>query len=128
MANAGRNLPAREGDLSMLHFMRLSAHRVGGAIMALLLWLAIMQSGAAGYDAREGRQRFDQQALDVMIAPIALYPDQLLTQVLMAATYPQEIDEAARWARARPGLSGDAAVRIAEGFDWDPSVRSLTAF
>jgi hypothetical protein len=46
----------------------------------------------------------------------------------MAATYPREVEEAARWSRERPGLSGDAAVRIARDQDWDPAVRSLLAF
>ena len=107
----------------MLHIARLFVLRIGALLM--VLGLASAQSGALASDARP---RFDQSALDAMIAPIALYPDQLLTQVLMAATYPEEVDEAARWSRARPGLSGDAAVRTADGFDWDPSVRSLTAF
>lgn len=78
--------------------------------------------------AQYGPPRFDRQALESMLAPLALYPDPLLSQVLMAATYPREVDEAARWLRARAGLSGDAAVRTAEGWDWDPSVRSLLAF
>lgn len=72
--------------------------------------------------------RYDRAALDAMLAPIALYPDALLSHVLMAATYPEEIDEAATWLRARPGLSGDAAVRTSADQDWDPSVRSLVAF
>ena len=72
--------------------------------------------------------RFDRPALDSMLAPIALYPDALLSQVLMAATYPDEVEEAADWLRARPGLSGDAAVRTSEDQDWDPAVRSLLAF
>ena len=63
-----------------------------------------------------------------MLAPIALYPDALLSQILMASTYPLEVVEAARWSRARPGLSGDDAVRAAEGENWDPSVKSLVAF
>src|SRR5262245_43130787 len=107
----------------MLHVTRLFLLRIGALFVAI--WLASAQSGAFANDAGPP---FDQSALDAMIGPIALYPDQLLTQLLMAATYPQEVDEAARWSRARPGLSGDAAVRTAEGFDWDPSVRSLTAF
>ena len=107
----------------MLQIARSFVLRIGGGL--ILLWLAASQSGAF---ASESRARFDQPALDAMIAPIALYPDQLLTQVLMAASYPQEIEEAARWSRARPGLSGDAAVRTAAEYDWDPSVRSLTAF
>ena len=107
----------------MLHFTRSFVLRIGAALMAV--WLAGAASAACAQDMRS---RFDQPALDAMLAPIALYPDQLLTQVLMAATYPEEVAEAARWSRERPGLSGDAAVRTAEGFDWDPSVRSLTAF
>jgi hypothetical protein len=63
-----------------------------------------------------------------MLAPDALYPDSLLSQVLMAATYPLEVVEAARWARAHPGLLGDEAVRAAADKDWDPSVKSMLAF
>ena len=69
-----------------------------------------------------------QAELDQMLAPIALYPDALLSQVLMAATYPIEVVEAARWSRANPGLQGDDAVRAVQNEDWDPSVKSLVAF
>ncbi|HKQ30485.1 MAG TPA: DUF3300 domain-containing protein, partial [Burkholderiales bacterium] len=71
---------------------------------------------------------FSQQELEQMLAPIALYPDALLSQVLMASTYPLEIVEAARWSRAHPGLKGEAAVRAVENRSWDPSVKSLVAF
>jgi hypothetical protein len=71
---------------------------------------------------------YTQAELDQMLAPIALYPDALLSQVLMAATYPIEVVEAARWTRANPGLRGDAAVRAVQNQDWDPSVQSLVAF
>jgi hypothetical protein len=71
---------------------------------------------------------FSPQELDQMLAPIALYPDALLSQVLMAATYPLEVVEAARWSRANPGLAGDGAVHAADGMSWDPSVKSLVAF
>jgi hypothetical protein len=73
-------------------------------------------------------QAFSQAELDQMLAPIALYPDELLSQVLMAATYPLEIVEAARWASAHPGLRGEQAVNAAAGQPWDPSVKSLLAF
>lgn len=63
-----------------------------------------------------------------MLAPIALYPDPLLTQILMASTYPLEVVKAARWARAHPGLQGEEAVRAVADEDWDPSVKSLVAF
>jgi hypothetical protein len=71
---------------------------------------------------------FAQEDLDRMLAPIALYPDALLSQILMAATYPLEVVEAARWSRANPGLQGDQAVRAVEQRAWDPSVKSLAAF
>ncbi len=76
----------------------------------------------------QGRPAFSQQQLDQMLAPIALYPDALLSQILMAATYPGEVVEAARWSRANPGLDGDRAVRAVERIDWDASVKSLVAF
>src|SRR5271169_8007 len=71
---------------------------------------------------------FSQQELDQMLAPIALYPDPLLSQILMASTYPLEVVEAARWSRANPNLRGDDAVRAIQQRDWDPSVKSLVAF
>jgi hypothetical protein len=71
---------------------------------------------------------FTQQELDQMLAPIALYPDSLLSQILMAATYPIEIVQAARWSRANPNLTGDQAVKAVEQNNWDPSVKSLVAF
>ena len=68
------------------------------------------------------------QQLDQLLAPIALYPDGLLAQVLMAATYPLEVVEAARWVKANPEIKGDAAVKACEDKGWDVSVQSLVAF
>ena len=63
-----------------------------------------------------------------MLAPIALYPDPLLSQILMAATYPLEVVQAARWSSANPMLKGDAAVHAVGSQNWDSSVKSLVAF
>lgn len=71
---------------------------------------------------------YTQQELDQILAPIALYPDALLSQILMASTYPLEVVQASRWIRANPGLKGDDAVRVVGNQDWDPSVKSLVAF
>jgi hypothetical protein len=71
---------------------------------------------------------FSQAELDQMLAPIALFPDSLLSQVLIAATYPLEIVEAARWSRQNPQLRGEEAVAAAAGRGWDPSVLALVAF
>jgi hypothetical protein len=69
-----------------------------------------------------------QDQLDALLAPIALYPDDLLAQVLMASTYPLEVVEAARFVQQNPGLSGAALDDAVRTMRWDPSVQSLTAF
>src|SRR5256885_3436058 len=68
-----------------------------------------------------------QPELDQMLAPIALYPDSLLSQIFMASTYPLEVVEAARWSRANPGLTGQQAGDAVGGKDLDASVKSLAA-
>jgi len=95
-------------------------------LFALALSLALLFA-PLNATAQE-RPVFSQPELDQMLAPIALYPDALLSQILMAATYPLQIVEADRWSKRHPGLTGDAAVRAVEQFDWDPSVKSLVAF
>lgn len=74
------------------------------------------------------RKLFSPAELDQILAPIALYDDALLSQVLMASTYPLEIVEAARWQQANPGPTGDAAVAAVADKTWDVSVKSLVAF
>src|SRR6056297_3637608 len=71
---------------------------------------------------------FSEAELDQLLAPIALYPDALLSQVLIAATYPLEIVSAARWSRDNPDLDGENAVAAVADRDWDPSVKALVAF
>jgi hypothetical protein len=71
---------------------------------------------------------FKQEELDQLLAPIALYPDSLLTQVLMASTYPLEIVQANRWAKENKDMKGDALAKALEEQPWDPSVRSLVNF
>ena len=71
---------------------------------------------------------FAPEELDQMLAPLALYPDSLLAQVLMAATYPGDVADAVAWSKAHPDSSGDAAVRQVANEPWDPSVQSLVAF
>jgi hypothetical protein len=68
--------------------------------------------------------------LDQLVAPIALYPDPLLAQILMASTYPLEVVEAARWVGlpANRGLSGEALMNALAAQSWDPSVKALVAF
>jgi hypothetical protein len=71
---------------------------------------------------------YDQAELDAMLAPIALQPDGVVSQVLIAATYPDEVHAAARWSRANPHMRGDPALRAVENEPWDPAVKALVAF
>lgn len=99
------------------------------AWMQLLLALLFAPLAFAEDNQNQPAQpAFSQQELDQMLAPIALYPDALLSQVLMASTYPLEVVQAARWSRAHPDLKGDDAVKAVEKNNWDPSVISLVAF
>jgi hypothetical protein len=72
--------------------------------------------------------KVSNQQLDSLTAPIALYPDALLAQVLMAATFPQDVQAAAEWSKANAKLQGDDAVKAVASEPWDPSVQSLVAF
>lgn len=66
--------------------------------------------------------------IDQWVAPIALYPDALLSQILMASTYPANVIQAAQWSEDNPKMQGDAAIQAVAGQPWDPSVKSLVAF
>ena len=74
--------------------------------------------------------KLDKKELDQLLAPIALYPDELLTNVLMGATYPLDIVQAARWVKepANAKLKGDALAKAVESKEWDPSIKALVQF
>jgi|GEM_PF-1647814 len=84
----------------------------------------VATSIASGEEVR----RFPEDRIEQLVAPIALYPDALLAQVLMAATYPSEVVQAARWARRHQKLSVEELQDALEDKPWDPSVKSLVAF
>jgi len=75
-----------------------------------------------------GAPTFSNEQLEQLVAPIALYPDSLLSQVLMAATYPADVAEAAKWSKANKDMKGDAATQAVQNQPWDPAVQSLAAF
>jgi hypothetical protein len=83
---------------------------------------------AQGTGAPAQSTAFKKEELEQIVAPIALYPDALLAQVLMASTYPLEIVQAARWAKEHPEVKGDAVAKEMEKQVWDPAVKSLVAF
>ncbi|HYL92659.1 MAG TPA: DUF3300 domain-containing protein, partial [Alphaproteobacteria bacterium] len=73
-------------------------------------------------------QTFTADQLTDLVAPIALYPDGLLSQVLVASTYPLEIVEAQQWLQQNPTLRGTELTDAAQQESWDPSVQVLVAF
>ena len=99
-------------------------------VRSLVLWwlAASVLLVAAARSQTNTPPPFSAEELDALVAPIALYPDSLLSQVLMASTYPLEVVQAARWAKANPDAKGDAALKKVENESWDVSVKSLTAF
>ena len=74
------------------------------------------------------KSTFSTAQIDQWVAPIALYPDPLLSQVLMASTYPANVVQAVQWSRDNPTQQGDAAIQAVANQPWDPSVKSLVAF
>ena len=73
------------------------------------------------------QQALTQQQLQQLVAPIALYPDALLAQVLTASTYPLEVTMAARWSEKNQNLKGAALEDAMQKQPWDPSVKGLTS-
>ena len=94
--------------------------------LALILLMAMPLRVLA--EANNTPELFQQEELDQMLAPIALYPDSLLAQIFMASTYPLEVVQAERWVKQNAHLQGDDLAVALESQRWDPSVKSLLNF
>ena len=97
----------------------------------LLVWLLVVLVSLpwpVRLNAQGTETVFKPEEIEQLVAPIALYPDELVSQILMASTYPLEVVEAARWAKANKTLKGDALTTAMEKQTWDPSVKSLVNF
>src|SRR5436853_7818881 len=77
---------------------------------------------------QDAPKTFKTEEIDQLVAPIALYPDALIAQILMASTYPLEVVSAARWVKANPNVKDKALEDAMQKETWDASVKSLTAF
>jgi Protein of unknown function (DUF3300) len=104
--------------------------RIFSIIMLWLLATLVLSPWSAPATAQGNAPAplFKPEELDQLVAPIALYPDSLLAQVLMASTYPLEIVSAARWVKANPKLKDQALDDALQTQTWDPSVKSLAVF
>jgi len=95
----------------------------------IVLCLALLAGAGCASTADHAEEAYFSRAeLDQMLAPVALYSDAVLSHVLIAATYPLEVVQAARWSREHSHLRGQAAVEAVEDMDWDASVKALVAF
>lgn len=106
--------------------MKIKRRRIKGFVWIIILTLAMPPWIFA--QETTGPAKFKQEELDQMLAPIALYPDALLGQLLIASTYPLEIVVADRWVKTNKNLKGDALTTALEKQNWDPSVKSLANF
>lgn len=105
--------------------------RVAVALLAMIVLSTITPTAfPQEQTATASAPPYDAAQLDQLLAPIALYPDALLAQILMASTYPLEVVEAARWVEdpAHAALKGDELVNALEPLGWDPSVKALVPF
>ena len=108
--------------------------RAATIIMRGLAWMIIamlvIPPGIPAQDSGQPEQtnRFREEELAQMLAPIALYPDSLIAHILMAATYPLEVVEAERWLSQNKNRKGDALNDALQEKTWDPSVKSLCHF
>jgi hypothetical protein len=105
--------------------------KVKKVVVRSVSWLLVLLMAAPPWAFAQDqgdRQTFSQAELDQMLAPIALYPDSLLAQILMASTYPLEVVMADRWVKENKGLQGDQLNAEMDKQDWDPSVKALVPF
>jgi uncharacterized membrane protein YgcG len=121
------------------NIVSFSARQILACVLAIALLLPMLPqsvSAAQQDDAQATAQSpqappYTQQTpeqLQQLVAPVALYPDSLVAQVLAGSTFPAEIVEADRWVQANPDLKGDALAQAVDQQSWDPSVKALTAF
>src|ERR1017187_8603119 len=111
--------------------------RLQQAIALLLSWTLILvgtkdgfayQNNASVSQAPPQAAQQSPEQLQQLVAPIALYPDALIAQILPAATYPAEVVEAGQWMAQHQDLTGEVLAKEVDKQSWDPSVKALTQF
>lgn len=95
-------------------------------LLSVLIALPMQSMAESGDNAQQNK--LSKEELAQLLAPIALYPDELVSQILMASTYPLEVVKADRWAKSHKQSAGDALAKQLEKEPWDPSVKALVSF
>ena len=122
----------------MAHITKITLRRLTLCSTAVAVALAVAAAPVRAQDATAAApaqtqtqapsdQNLSEGQIEQLVAPIALYPDPLLTQILMASTYPLEVVEAARWSQNNAGIKGQSLEDAMQAQSWDPSVKALTA-
>ncbi|QWD59563.1 DUF3300 domain-containing protein [Polynucleobacter sp. MWH-UH35A] len=101
---------------------------LAGLLVTALSLPAVVPVSYAQSSGQAQASKESQAQLEALVAPIALYPDPLVSQILMASTYPLEVSEATNWLRNNGNLKGDALNNALQQQNWDPSVKSLVSF
>ena len=104
-----------------------AAHIRAAAVAGCLSWLLLSAPLGAQNPAEPTTPAYTRMQLDQMLAPIALYPDALLGQILMASSYPLDVAQADRWLQnpANASLNGPELAQVLQQETWDASVKSL---
>ena len=126
------NNQARASGFSKLQF----AHQAMASSLALILLfpaypqslIAQDQQAPAQAPSRPPYMEQTPEQLEQLVAPIALYPDSLVAQILAASTFPEQVVDADRWVQGHSDLMGEALAQAVDELAWDPSVKALTAF
>lgn len=101
---------------------------LAGLLVTALSLPAVVPVAYAQGNSQTQANKQSQAQLEALVAPIALYPDPLVSQILMASTYPLEVSEATNWLRANSNLKGNALNTALQQQNWDASVKSLVSF
>src|SRR3984957_9414273 len=107
----------------------VSGYQIARQSIALTMSVLLIPFASGSLYAQGGGYApLDPVSLDQLVAPIALYPDSLVAQILTASTYPQQVSDADNWSHQTGGMPPQQRADIADGMPWDPSVKALTAF
>src|ERR1700690_3029929 len=107
----------------------VSGYQIARQTIALTLSVLLIPFATANlYGQGPAYAPLDAPGLDQLVAPIALYPDSLVAQILTASTYPQQVTDADNWSHQTAGMPPQQRADIANGMPWNPSVKALTAF
>jgi len=123
IADALQEVIGKGGDMKAIRIL-------SRALTWLVILMLVIPPAAMAQDSGETAQQseFTSAELAQMLAPIALYPDSVISAILMASTYPVEVVEAERWLKQNEGLQGDELDQALQEKDWDSSVKTLCHF